>query len=256
MITLLVCCRVEGNPDSALDRMLDSLLATTTPGNVEVVIKFDTDDPGAPQPEWFTRYPFPVKYFRWSRNEGRHSLYWDQAHLFAQHDPGSRWLQIMTDDAVFTRPGWDEELLARSEPYAIVFPDNVPVVRDFAGGRWREPELFERWRHCDVQALCPTVTTRTLEVLQNFGWQSGADNWCALLTILMYDLFGVEIGVHVPRFYRQFEIQSGATVGRPCFNNMAIDHIRDCENKYYFELVKQQCRNLYLNMKADGLLPA
>lgn len=254
MISLIVCCRVEGNADSALERMLDSLAQTTNPANIELLIKFDSDDRSAPAPEWFERFPFRVTCFRWARNEGRHSLYWDQSHLFAQHDPDSRWVHITTDDAVYSRQGWDADLLARPERYAIAFPDLVPLVRDYADGRWREPELFERWRHCERQAVCPVLTTRTVEVLQNFGWQSGVDNWCALLTIMMYDLFRVEIGVHVPRFYHQANVQSGATVETACFNNMAIDHLRSCENKYYFTLVEQQCRNLYLNMKDEGLV--
>src|SRR5207245_972175 len=70
VISVIFCSRVKDNPDSNFGRLLDSIVATTSPGErrqIEVLIKFDSDDDCRPQEGFFSQYPFAIKTFTWSR---------------------------------------------------------------------------------------------------------------------------------------------------------------------------------------------
>jgi len=98
VISVIFCSRVKDNPDSNVGRLLDSVVANTTPEEreqVEFLIKYDTDDDERPSDAFFARYPFQIKTFAWSRGEGRHGLHNVQEYLFTQRDPRSRFL-LMT----------------------------------------------------------------------------------------------------------------------------------------------------------------
>lgn len=246
MISILFCSRVKDNPDSNIARLLDSTVATTTPeerGRIEYLVKYDADDDARPPESLLQAYPFPVRTFQWSRGEGRHYLHHAQEYLFTQRDRRSRFILMMSDDFYFTRPGWVSEILAVQDEFCII-GRNRPPIEAFAGIYEQEPAI-RQW-NLTFGAMAPVLSTRFVEVCQNFGWQSNVDSWVMGLSIVLYDLYGLVIWKTLPEFYERGG--GWGTGDTPTYNNMELTGLKGPSNKYWFELLRRQARNLYLNM--------
>jgi hypothetical protein len=96
----------------------------------------------------------------------------------------------------------------------------------------------------------PVVSTRVFEVCQNFGWQANVDSWLMGLSVVLYDLYGFVIWKTHEEFYARggsFERPASMGVAKT-YNNMELTNNVGPLNRYWFELVRRQARNLYLNM--------
>lgn len=247
MLSVLFCSRVKGNPDSNLPRMLDSAVAHTTAEEqkqIEFLIKYDSDDDERPPDSFFTKYPFRIRSFTFARGDGRHSLHHAQEYLFAQRDPRSRWLFMTADDFYFTRSGFVSEILSIPDEFCILGWRRPPVEQ--YAGIYERDEAIRRWVVA-FGAWSPIVTARTIEVCQNFGWQANVDSWLMGLSVVLYDLYKVVIWRQHEEFYAR---GGGYGLGdTPTYNNMELTAQKGPFNKYWFELVRRQARNLYLNMQ-------
>jgi len=246
MISIIFCSRNQDNEDSNLLRLLDSAVAHCTAeeyGKIEFLIKFDDDDDRRPSEEVLSRYPFPVRTFVWSRGEGRHHLHHAQEYMFAQRNPRSRWLLMTADDFFFTRTGWVSEILAIQDEFCIL-GHRRPHIESYAG-IYEEEEAIRRWV-VEFGPWSPVLTARVIEVCQNFGWQANVDSWLMGLSVVLYDLYGIVIWkTHEPFYGRGGGYGLGDT---PTYNNMELTAQKGPFNKYWFELVRRQARNIYLNM--------
>jgi hypothetical protein len=247
MISVIFCSRVKENPDSNVRRLLDSAVAHVSPDEqdkIEFLIKYDDDDDGRPSDSFFARYPFPIRTFAWSRGEGRHYLHHAQEYLFAQRDPRSRFCLMTADDFLFTRPNFVSEILSHKEEFCIIGPVRPPI-ESFAG-IYEKEEAIRQWVVA-FGPLAPVISSRLIEVCQNFGWQSNVDSWLMGLSIVLYDLYKVVIWRPIEEYY---ERGGGYGLGdTPTYNNMELTCMKGPENKYWFELLRRQARNLYLNME-------
>src|SRR5262245_42249765 len=247
MLSFLFCSRVKDNPDSNVQRLLDTAVEYIRPDErdkVEFLIKYDDDDDQRPPDSFFARYPFSIRTFTWGRGEGRHYLHHAQEYLFAQRDPRSRWCVMTADDFFFIRDGFLGEILDIKDEFCII-GHTRPQIELFAG----DYEGEERVRHWirTFGAWSPVVSTRLIEVCQNFGWQANVDSWLMGLTIVLYDLYGIILW----RMQEMF-IARGGGYGlgdTPTYNNMEVTGMKGPYNKYWFELVRRQARNIYLNME-------
>jgi hypothetical protein len=251
MISVLFCSRVKDNPDSNLPRLLDSTVAHTTPrerSQIEFLIKYDADDDQRPPASFFARYPFPVRTFVWSRGEGRHSLHNAQEHLFTQRDPRSRFCLMTADDFFFTRTGFVSEILSIRDEFCIL-GWRRPPIESYAGVYDQEAVVRQWVVACG--AWSPVVTGRLIEVCQNFGWQANVDSWLMGLSVVLYDLYKIVLWRQHAEFYaRGGSFDRPASVGTaPTYNNMELTCDRGPLNKYWFELVRRQARNIYLNIE-------
>jgi hypothetical protein len=251
MISVLFCSRAKDNPDSDLPRLLDSAVAHTTPEEqkqLEFLVKFDADDDARTPDSVLAQYPFPVRAFTWSRGEGRHGLHNAQEYLFAQRDPRSRFCLMTADDFVFFRPGFVSEIMAIRDEFCII-GHNRPPIESYAGAFDKE-EVVRQWV-VSFGCWSPVVSARLIEVCQNFGWQANVDSWLMGLSVALYDLYGVVIWKWLPPFYERLgDYERPASVGAaPTFNNMELTNNVGPLNKYWFELVRRQARNVYLNME-------
>jgi hypothetical protein len=246
MISIIFCSRAKDNPDSNLKRFLDSAVAHTTEEErkqIEFLIKFDDDDETRPPESFFAAYPFQIKTFCFSRGEGRHYLHHAQEYLFAQRDPRSRYCFMTADDFYFIRGNWVTEIHAFKDEFFII-GQFIPPIHTFAG-IYEEEEAIRRWV-VSFGPLSPVLSARLMEVCQNFGWQSNVDSWAMGLSVVLYDLYQVVIWREMPKFY---ERGGGVGLGdTPTYNNMELTGQKGPENKYWFELIRRQARNLYLNM--------
>jgi len=246
MISVIFCSRVKDNPDSNVKRLLDSAAAFVSPeerSQIEFLIKYDTDDDARPPDNFFDAYPFRIHRFVWSQGEGRHSLHHAQEYMFAQRDPRSRFCMMTSDDFKFTRPNFVSEILAVEDEFCIIGPIRPPI-ESFAG-IYENEEAVRRWVVA-FGPLAPVVTARLIEVCQNFGWQSNVDSWLMGLSVVLYDLYKITIWRTLEPYY---ERGGGHGLGdTPTYNNMELTCMTGPHNKYWFELVRRQARNLYLNM--------
>ena len=251
MITIIMTSRVKDNKDSNIDNLLSSLeKCGGNKDNCEVLIKYDLDDDSQPEESYFDKFPFVVKKFVWSRGEGRHSFHLDHFYLFSQRNPNSRFALLCADDFTFMKDNFIDDILCIKEEYCFVGP-NRPRVELYKGC-WKNPQVMEVWKHNEGVSL-PCFSVRCIEVLQNYGWQCNGDNWQTLLHILMYEKFGLDMWKTVPSFFTRNPTDGSSGYGES-FNNMEMDGSKNPENKYYFDLVEQQAKNLYLNIIADKLI--
>lgn len=251
MISVLFCSRVTDNPDSDLPRLLDSAVANTTPEeqkHIEFLVKYDHDDAARLPDEFFAKYPFPVRTFVWSRGEGRHTLHNAQEYLFAQRDPRSRFCLMTADDFYFTRPGFVSDILAETDEFCIMGYTRPPI--EAFAGRYEDEAMVRKWV-VSFGCWSPVVSSRLIEVCQNFGWQANVDSWLMGLSVALYDLYGIILWkTHAPFYERGGSYERPASVGAaPTFNNMELTNNVGPVNRYWFELVRRQARNVYLNME-------
>jgi len=250
MISVIFCSRVKDNPDSNVARLLDSITACTTPAErqqIEVLIKYDSDDDCRPQEGFFSQFPFAIKTFTWSRGEGRHGLHNAQEYLFTQRNPQSRFLLMTADDFIFTRPGFVREILAIQDEFCILGHCRPPI--EAYAGRYEQEKMIRDWV-VSFGCWSPVVSARLIEVCQNFGWQANVDSWLMGLSVVLYDMYGVVLWkTHEPFYERGGSYERPASTGAaPTFNNMELTNNKGPENKYWFELVRRQARNVYLNI--------
>jgi hypothetical protein len=247
MISVIFCSRVKGNPDSNVRRLLDSAVAHTRPeerDQLEFLIKYDSDDDQRPPESFFNNYPFRIRTFTWSQGEGRHYLHHAQEYLFAQRDRRSRFCLMTADDFYFIRTGWVSEILAHQEEFCILGPVRPPI-ETFAG-IYEMDSAVRRWVVA-FGPLSPVVSVRLIEVCQNFGWQSNVDSWLMGLSVVLFDLYKILLWHPIQKYY---ERGGGHGLGdTPTYNNMELTCMKGPHNDYWFELVRRQARNLYLNME-------
>ena len=252
MISVIFCSRVKNNPDSNIPRLLDSAATHVRPeerDQVEFLIKFDDDDDSRPPDSFFARYPFAIRTFVWGRGEGRHHLHHAQEYLFAQRDPRSRFLLMTADDFYFNRTGFVSEILACKDEF-VILGRNRPPIEAWAG-RYEQEAMIRQWV-VSFGGLSPVISARVIEVCQNFGWQSNVDSWLMGLTVVLYDMYAIIIWKDMEPFY---ERGGGPGLGdTPTYNNMELTGIHGPDNRYWFELVRRQARNLYLNMRHGSSL--
>ncbi len=269
MISILFASRVKDNPDSNLPALFASTLQTCTDEElkqIEFLIKFDDDDELRPKE---FRYPFPVKTVCYSRGTGRSNLHHFCEYLFTLHDPKSRFVLVIADDFVFTRPGWVSEILEHKERYLFIGSGQCDREPGPYHSKPRPPiETIDRynmesWRCCFGNAAqCFSVPL--IEVCQNFGWSSSIDAWGHLLAISCYQDFDLQIFRYMEAFYRRTEgkgvfpnqqrdqvFRTGADAS---YNKCQLTGSRNVENLYWFDLVKQQAKNILLNHLQDNLL--
>ncbi len=247
MISVIFCSRVKDNPASDLKRLLDSAADCVRPeerDQIEFLIKYDDDDDQRPPDSFFAPYPFAIRRFVWSRGEGRHYLHHAQEYMFTQHDPRTRFCLMTADDFYFTRPGFVSEILAVPDEFCIIGHSRPPI--EAFDGIYENEEAIRRW-NVAFGELSPVVSVRLIEVCQNFGWQSNVDSWLMGLSVVLYDLYKVVIWRAIEPFYRR---GGGYGLGdTPTYNNMELTAQKVPQNKYWFELLRRQARNLYLNMQ-------
>jgi hypothetical protein len=211
---------------------------------LEFLIKLDDDDDQRPPDSFFAAYPFSIRTFVWSRGEGRHSLHNAQEYMFTQRDPRSRFCLMMADDFYFTRSHFVTDILRVPNEFCILGP-NRPPIESYAD-IYEQEDVIRRWVVA-FGALAPVVSARLIEVCQNFGWQSNVDSWLMGLSVVLFDLYKIIIWQAIEPFYAR---GGGYGLGdTPTYNNMELTCMKGPENKYWFELVRRQARNLYLNMQ-------
>jgi hypothetical protein len=151
---------------------------------------------------------------------------------------------MTADDFYFTRPDFVSEILAIRDEFCILAPSRPPI--EAFAGIYEEESAIRQWVVA-FGALSPVVSSRLIEVCQNFGWQANVDSWIMGLSVVLYDLYGIVLWRTIRPFYER----SGGldACNTPTYNNMELTNNIGPKNRYWFELVRRQARNVYLNME-------
>lgn len=263
IISFLINFRTIKLTDGSNDilSLFDSFISSTKSENrylAEFIIKFDIDDEYALH-KFILEDTFREKYkeliirpcaFR--RWEGRNSIYLTYSYLFSQRNLTSEWIGFLTDDFMFTRD-IIEDLKTLNKRYTIL---NTQPTEDALKKiiNWKNNLS---WAKSPLTECYPILTTDIIETCGGMGWQSNIDNWLGLLSAILYKKYNYNIFHTIIPFYNR------NTEGKPTldwgdnfptkFNKeMFVDDTTFPQNEYYFNLVEQQAKNLYLNIKENN----
>jgi len=268
LVTFIMCSRRKNNPDSNLIEFLNSVAKHVEDSNVcnmEILIKFDTDDDESEnliynrnnrtarrlnngkrwdQPNLLLEYPHNVRHFVYNRGEGRRSLHNDYMFLFSQRNPNSKFISFVTDDCVISRPGLFNELLKVKDPDFMLMGDKEPRINFYGNYRTNQ-----EWR-MDV-SMFPILSTKIVECCGSMGWQVNIDNWITLLHVILCHKYQLDLWRSVDGHYvtREGGASHESQYGK-VYNPMEVNNLLTVNNHYYFDLVEQQARNIYLNYQA------
>jgi hypothetical protein len=263
MLSIVLTSRVMGNPDSNIKNLLDSAVCTVDPSDyskVEFLIKYDWDDSQRPPADFFHQYPFVCKVILYERGEGRHHTHHTCEYLFANRNPSFKWVMNMADDFHFTRKDWLKDIEAIQDEYMVVGYTRPTFEINGVNDVYRKCFPINFDYDNGIGGYCPLLTAKLVEVAQNWGWQPNPDAWVVLLQATLYRKYRFLLWKQIPQFYqRNGSYGTGDTPTRPgedIYNNMIISGSRLPRNKYLFNLIDQQARNIYLNiMYPDEFAP-
>jgi hypothetical protein len=116
-------------------------------------------------------------------------------------------------------------------------------------GNYKEPYILEKIYSSFLTDTYPIVSTKIFEVIGNCGWQIHIDATCALLNVILYQKYGINLDYLLDSKYLSRMDSVRADKLNPPQNpfNTSIP-------SYYYTLIEQQAKNIYLNMKEDGVL--
>jgi hypothetical protein len=272
MISILVPSRVKNNPDSDLNLFLTSLQKSLDPEYydlVEVIFKFDSDDTLVPPKSFFDRFPFVIKSCTFSPCDRRASIDIFINYAFTLRNQNFKFVLNAADDWVFMRKNWILDYFDLPK-YAVV-DSAAESLRKHNFDTWEIEKLFKGETSPNlyypirsmIGEYVPSLTANLIEICGNFGYQASVDMWATLLPGFVYKLHGLNIFHKIEPYCRR-----GATGKAPLiasqarndpfggngYNLMEDSGNRPCLNLYFYNLVAQQAKNIYLNIKADNEL--
>jgi hypothetical protein len=291
MITLVLPSRVQNNPDSNIDLFLNSLKDSLDPKYyplVEVIFKFDSDDNFTPTKEYFQKFPFTIKSCKFSPCNRRASYDLFVNYAFTLRNPSFKFVVNSADDFVFFRKNWIEDYFSMPK-YCIIdsgFGSNgTRKLGRHNFETWEINKLLNGEVHPNsygpifsmIGEYAPSYTANIIEMAGNFGYQPSVDVWATILPGIMFHLYNVDIYRKIEPYCRrtgnpehyvpkdkmlpwgvlmkasdQVRNQSHEGDGYNLMEDSGGPDGRKCKNPYYYKLVAQQAKNIYLNMVEDN----
>lgn len=229
----------------------------------EFIIKLDTDDETAIECfvskkllyDWYPSLKIRhIVYPRWS---GRATLYLNYMTMFSKRNPASRLVGFVTGDCLVVRnflPELEHHLDDVRRDYFIFSSQLDNQNLEYA----RRYRIHSHWAKGGLTEPFPIVSARLLEVAGGMGWQSNIDNWLSLLNVVCYHKYNVLLYkktalpyIEINKIPQKFNEDNYPSH----FNEDMYTSISQFpQNHYYFNLVEQQAHNIYLNMKAEGVI--
>ena len=262
MITFLTICRFREdylndnsviNLFSVLDNASENI-PKKYHNQIEFLIKFDDDDKVANERVGeLKEYPFVVKPYFYGRWEGLQTAHLHFAYLFTKRNTKYRFVGTLADDSIFMKDYVGEmfETMEKSNEYTIISGNNRVNQQIDSAKDYRQ--AISVWA-CGMEYSFPIVSSKIYEICGGMGWQLNTCNFVTLLGVILYSKYSINIFKGINSFIvRKNRILHDTFDISNSFNReMRIDNnFTDC-NSYYFDLVEQQARNIYLNMKANG----
>ncbi len=221
----------------------------TTPK--EVLIKIDSDDEQAPKvlEEIIGRHTFnfDIKVFTFKRWEGRWSLHCVYNYLLNKINPQSKYIIVPNDDTYI------------SKSVDIPANNNYLLMGDFYGEmtpeRLKMDYRKDDWFTCQRGLICayPIISSKLAQIT-GFGFQPNIDCYFALINLILFNKYGVNIAKHTDEFVVRKNIPRTDDYGEDFDIETRIHSSALPKNPMFFKLIEQAAKNVYLNMKVDGLV--
>jgi hypothetical protein len=262
LISFLMPCRTRGEYHQGKDifSFFDSCVKHLSAhvDNMEFLIKFDEDDEMA-QKEVLSgqlnQYPFIIRPIMSKRWEGRKCINLFYTYLFQNRNPASKFIGILSDDALVVRDFIPDVIARSNEKYCIIGDNggNKKLMNE-VGQRWRQ---LNTWTSGKICTSFPISTANIIEITGNMGWSVNVDGWFGLIALIMYEKYQVDLWRNVELYmslnWKQIPEERYTPINSTFNDDMYLSISQACKNEYYFTLTEQQAKNIYLNMKYEGL---
>ena len=287
LISFLICYRTEEQSDNRcnLFMMLQAFkdfLKPTDYDKVEVLVRIDDDDIVAHdrlvRDNYQQQLPFTFKVFEHNKWEGRYAFNYHHMYLFSQRNPNSKFIGFMGDDCIHLPKCKDmideiekkylnkDYVILRSSDYDDTYPPKKPTDLKMKQrleeitkmGDYRDLKVTQRWCTSFLVESYPIVSVKLLEVIGNLGWQLNIDSTLSLLNIMLYQKYGLNMYFMLDsKLYNRMDGTRKDKINPPAkiFNHeMTLHGSKASGNPYLYTLMEQQAKNIYLNMKEEGVL--
>ncbi len=236
---------------------------------IEIIIKIDNDDVQAISDcTQLHKYHFKTKVLQYGKWEGRWCFNYHQMYMFSYVDKKSRFICIITDDCLFySEKG--KNLIKELETHK----DNNYVI--FGGSPFKnEKELVqinpkERYdKKTDYKTVSKSWTThyyiegnsivskKIIECMGNMGWSVNIDITLGILPMLLYKKYNISIFNVLQNLVMERKDNYREDKNVPSTFNETFQIVEEKikPDSYYYDLTEQQAKNIYLNMKEDGVI--
>jgi len=262
LISFLMNCRLlrSLNDKSSIYTMLDSFngkLSKEDKSKIEIIVKFDVDDKEVIDKllldnQLQKKYPDivirPIIYDRW---EGRKSLNLHYAFIFTRRNPNSKFIGFITDDVIIQENPIPYIEKYKNEEYCILSHcHNLEILNGITD--WKTN--ITRWSCGNLTEPYPIVSSKIFEICGNMGYQVNIDNWLALLNVILFVKYKIDLYIDVPDFFHRDVFTNGKFIPQNFqpsnFNwEWFVDDSIGTTDNYYYNLVEQQADNIYYNIK-------
>ena len=281
-LSFLMCYRTQDSTRAVTDitDILPNLASCFTKeeeAKVEVLIKIDKDDTGAHNllviQDYVSKFGFPIKVFITERGEGRHAFNYHYMHLFSQKNPDSKYIGFITDDVyVFPKLGkffseveedysdldyviFHDSPFAELERHSTPFVERMKIVKDYE-------QHIAKICTSYLTSSYPIVSSKLFEVMGNLSWQINIDSGLGLLGTILYSKYEINIfRVLACKYFNRTDnmrVDKKLEAEDPSsdfFNaNLTLHGSSINVHPYLLKLMEQQARNIYLNIKEEGVL--
>ena len=269
LLSVLVCCRMTrgiGGPTDIL-QLLSSIFQYWSPlhqSQTEILIKFDLDDELAIHEllekglieklvaDFGSPSPPKIRYFIYNRWEGKKTFNYHYNFLFSQRNPKSKLIGFATDDSFYQ--GDILNKVGDLDKPAIYLRSNIIETVLKSINDYRSPEELRKWACGELTDPYPFVSSSLIEYAGSMGWQQNIDNWLSLLGAIVYKKYNINLFQNIPIVIQRKTDERPGLEARNYskFNEeMFVDDTTFPKNDYYFKLIEQQAKNIYLNMKGQ-----
>ena len=268
ILSLMMMCRVRYYNNSKAEGTLFSFLESMEKNlknkeKVELLIKFDSNDKQAIDligKNYFKQFSFVIKPVVLHRWEGVFSASFVFSHLLTLTNQSSHFIGICTDDCM-AHDNWEgiiNSLEKEINNNYIIFVSHNHENTETKLKSCSDYRVNTEWHESFLTDPYPIISRKILEICGYYGFGREVDAWPTLLNVILYNKYGVNISKsfgphqHFIRYNNQtvdlltdnFEIS-------PSFRGIDF---RSNNMEYYFKLVEQSAKSIYLNMKEDGVI--
>lgn len=220
----------------------------TDKNKIEFLVKLDVDDKEGIEIVNNLNYPFEIRPFITRRWEGRWTMNYFYEYLFVYKAPESKFISFVGDDIWFIRNIMEDIKKNLNKRYYILgdFKEEMTTDKLKLAGSYRETNWLSPRYICSY----PIVSSKIIEIIGNFGYQPNMDGHLTLLGLILYQKYKINIFKHIPEFIIRNNIDRIENFGGE-FNqdNLITDDKLPVNNDYFFQLIEQQAKNIYLNKR-------
>jgi len=255
LISFMMAYRGRVETNASLSKMFETFAHYNrfNYDEVEFLVRLDSDDRHGITmiKNMIGKFPFlKIKPFTHHRWEGRWSIDYDYQYLLKKKTPDSKCISFITDDIVFNRNFMDD-VKNNLTDYSIVgdfqhpmTKEKLDLVEDYHNINWLTPDYI---------CAYPILSSKLAEVMCNMGYQVNVDSTLALINVIMYKKYGLILGKHIEHFLLRENVDRTDKYGSEFDSGWEMNDGCIAKDPYFFRLVEQQVKNIYLNMKDEIL---